>query len=374
MFSSNSTPFRFFVRLVAFILLLGCTSEVVFRTVIHASQLPLSHFDTTFKIDKYDPEWHTTGLLTYGRLGTPAGFWRINNAGWISAVDYLPPPERSLPLIAILGDSYIEGLLSDVDKHVDRYLSTALAGRYDVYSFAKSGWYLQQYVAVARYVKQCYQPSLLVIFVNRRDVSSSLRENGVQSPKWFQLGIAGTTFQEIPPTAYESRLTSLKHAVNSSATARYLLFNAGMEISGLGEAPIKDANLQDNDSPAPKTTDNQPTGESNLALLRPAKFMVDQLCAENPDTNIVFVADGPRYLSPAQLTANQMEPDAAAIQMACRANPQCYFLDLRHAFSADWQRHHRQFESVDGHHWSAYGNQVVAQALAEFLKNAGLVE
>ena len=374
MFSSNMTPLRFLLRLLVFLLVLTAVLEVWFRMVTPAAEIPMSYFDPRAKIDRFDPEGPSEGLFTVGRLARRAGEWRVNNAGWISAVDYFPSAERSKPLIAIFGDSYIEGFLSDVQQHVDVELQEALAARYDVYAFGKSGWYLEQYVATARYVSLEFQPSILVIFVAGDDVKASLRENGTSSAKWFQLGTEDTGFVEVAPTVGQSRLTSLKRAVNYSASARYLLFNAKLrlpwEAQPAIENPASESKQQQGNASA--GGEFQGTDAEVQKLLPAAQFMVTTLCEENPGISIVFVGDGPRYLLSDEINPATMNPDVAAIQKASESFSSCHFLDLRRVFSEDWASHHRRFESIDESHWNPYGNQVVAQALAAFLVSEGL--
>ena len=129
MFSSRRGPVLFLLRVVVFLLVFTALAEVWLRTVTPASETPLSYQDTSSMIIRFDPTGPREGLYTVGRMARRGGQWRVNNAGWISAVDYAPAAERERPLIALFGDSYIEGFLTDVDQHIDAYLPELLESR-----------------------------------------------------------------------------------------------------------------------------------------------------------------------------------------------------------------------------------------------------
>lgn len=376
MSSSRKTPLWFIARLLVFAVLLGIVSEVWFRTITPASELPVSYIDPATRIDRFYAEGPSEGVTTIGRLARHGGDWRVNNMGWLSDVDYQPPEERSKPLIAVFGDSYIEGFLTDLREHVDVVLRARLDERWDVYAFGKSGWYLEQYVAVARYARDSFKPDIMVIFVNGEDVQASLRENGVRSSKWFQLSTASKGFEELPPSQVEPSMTRLKIAVTYSATARYLLHNAKVEPPWGGQPGIEDINIrvEDDERRADVAEDPQVVESAIQALVPAATFMLDTLTGENPGVPIIVVGDGPRYLSADEAGAPITDPDIAAIQSSSAANPSCHFLDLRRVFSADWDQNHQRFEGIDTNHWNAYGNQVVANALAQFLASEGLLD
>ena len=62
---------------------------------------------------------------------------RVNNAGWVNDQHYRQQDET--PLLAVIGDSYIEALMVPYDKTLYGRLARSLAGRLRVYSFGASG-------------------------------------------------------------------------------------------------------------------------------------------------------------------------------------------------------------------------------------------
>src|SRR5258708_8933818 len=69
---------------------------------------------------------------------------RTNNYGFVSNIDY-DPLARS-PLLAIIGDSYVEAAMVPYDKTSAARLAEKLRGLARVYTFASSGSPLSQYL------------------------------------------------------------------------------------------------------------------------------------------------------------------------------------------------------------------------------------
>jgi len=359
-------PSRFVVRAAIFFLVFGVVAEVWLRTVMPACETPVPYQQQPSTIYRFDPHGPTSGLYSVGRLCLRGGEWHVNNAGWNSGVDYASVAERKRPLIALFGDSYIEGFLTDTDQHIDAYLPRMLPST-DSYAFGLSGWYLEQYVAVSRYAQERYQPDVLVIFVDNADVSDSRRENGVPSPFRWQIGAEGQSFEELPPTAaYMGSRKAL--LAKKSALLNYLRFNAKLTLPGMRSAaipqPATGAGAPDEGDPAGAVA---PADDTWRDLLPAADFMVGRLCAQHPGTPIVFVALSDRYLPVQDIALTPLFPDGRAVEAACKGRSQCSFIDLRYAFSRDWESHRVRFESADGRHWNAYGNRLVARTLADFI-------
>src|SRR6266498_273429 len=97
------------------VFLLVFFGEVFFTYVIRAAQQPWGYYDPTDKIARFAVE-QREGVYTIGRFAEQRARWRINNAGWNSDIDYVSADKRSKPLIAVIGDSYIEAMHVDVKK------------------------------------------------------------------------------------------------------------------------------------------------------------------------------------------------------------------------------------------------------------------
>jgi len=370
MSNSRRGPVIFLLCVVVFVLLFSAVAEVWLHTVTPASESPLSFQDTSAMIIRFDLSGPREGLFTVGRLARKGGQWRVNNTGWNSAVDYVPAAESERPLIALFGDSYIEGMLTDVDRHIDVYMQGLLKPPCNVYSFGGSGWYLEQYLATSRYVASRYGPDLLVIFIGGGDVFDSVRENGVVSSNLYQISETENRFVEVAPTEIYSQ-SRVARLAKKSAIVNYLRYNAKLRLPGMRNAAI----------PEPATGASEAGGGAGPAsadawrkLLPAADYMVGQLVAQHPGTPIIFVSYGDRYLPVEAVGETKLFADALAVQEASAGHPQCYFFDLRLAFSQDWAAHQRRFEAADGAHWNSYANRLVAETLAGFIEDNHLLD
>ncbi len=360
MFSSRHGAFGFLLRLVVFLALLGGLGEIWFRSVMPACEAPAFFMDSEWLIQRRDPSGPTSGLFTVGRYTAEGGFWRVNSEGWISLQDYHPPSARNRPLIAVFGDSFVEGLDTDIHQHLDVYLSDAFGGDVDVYSFGIGNWSLEQHVAVSRYVAASFDPDVMIILLDNNDVRDSVRDYGVVSPFLWQIEADEQGFQEVKPALLYAP-SALRDIAGQWSLLNYLRYNAGVVLWGGGNSTAVEA------------------AEAGWEELLPAAtFMVDLLSREHPGVPILFASHlgvkisapeiDERYLPPSEVESYPLFADARSVQHACRKYGDIDFLDLRVAFAEDWAVNAVRFESADGRHWNAYANRLVAESLAAYIQ------
>ena len=353
---------RFILRFGGFCIILTIVAEVFFRTIVPATSLPGSYMDPADGIFRFDSTWVTAGTNTHGRFGLRPADWRVNGAGWNSLFEYTSPQDKQRPRIAVLGDSFIEGFPTDVDEHVDTYLHALAGGKADVYAFGRSGWYLAQYVALARYAGEHFAPDTYVVFLNDHDIQDSLRENGVKIPYAYQITQDGAGFVELKPPAqyvFTTRSRTLRH----SAIVRYVRENLGITW-GQKDARVEDANLRPAETSAPD--------ERVSALLEPAAdYMVSRLVEEHPESTFLLVVDTDRPRIYAGEPVGRPRPEFDAIVRAARKHPTVRVLDLDPVFRRVYARDHLRFEGADGAHWDSYGNRIVAEAVYQSLRENG---
>jgi hypothetical protein len=365
--SRRRGAFALLVRVAVFMLLFVGICEVWFRVVMPAAMTPNNFQRDPVTMYRFDPAGSITGLYTVGRLCLPGGMWRINLAGWNSSVEYHSLAERDRhPLISVVGDSYIEGYLTDTDEHVDAYLPKMLPGT-ESYAFGVSAWYLEQYVATCRYARSRFEPAVLVIFANEGDVRDSLQQDGAAFPYWWQIARRGDSFVEVPPQgAYV--LSPRVALAKKSALIDYLRYNAKVELPGVRAASIPQPSVGGGFDAARRRD------EGWQKLFPAADFMIGNLCEQNPGVPVVFVwDDGRRYMRPEEVARTPLLPDGRAIREVCQRRPQCHFLDLRLLFAGDWAAHRMRFEAADGGHWNGRTNRLIAQEVADYIESRGLL-
>jgi hypothetical protein len=341
--------------LLAMVLLL----ELLFRFAIPASEVPTRYFDPDEKMIRFDTSGPRTGLFTRGRWAQLRAHWRINNYGWNSDVDYVASSrgERERPLIAIIGDSYINSFQVDPEKNLAAVLREELEGRFDVYRFGMPGAPLSHYLHMSRYVDRHFDPDVLVFVVVHNDFHLSLQEIRAR-PYYLQLRREDGRLTEVPPSAPKSDPAPWwLH----SATLRYLkitlqsyLLAGGMPAQGaqafIANIPVEEV-------------------EAHRETIREA---VDRLLStirqENRDRLVIVAMDAPRLdLYAGRIASSRVRWLNELMAAASRAHG-IPFLDLTDHFAAVYAERGLRFESPLDAHWNELGHREAARALATQLE------
>ena len=174
----------------------------------------------------FDPQAEPSGHFTSGRLAQQRSRWRINRLGWNSAYEYTPEEAAGRPIVAITGDSQIEGFYVDHSEHIIRQTESLSGGRIIGYSFGIAGYKLAEYVQVARYLAHHkMQPSVFVMYINRGDVWRSVLDlGGVAGTASPRLKLDGDAVRLVPGVVYQP--PGVRRLFRGIALARYFVFNA----------------------------------------------------------------------------------------------------------------------------------------------------
>src|SRR5947209_7799353 len=106
---------------------------------------------------------------------------RVNNAGFVNDQDYV---RDGPPLLAVIGDSFIEAQMVPYAESLQGRLAAALKDKFRVYSFAGSGAPLSQYLIWAGYAVKQYSARAVVINVVGNDFDESLSAYRVGPGFW----------------------------------------------------------------------------------------------------------------------------------------------------------------------------------------------
>src|SRR4051812_13697115 len=159
---------------------------------------------------------------------------RVNNAGFVNDQDYV---RDGAPLIAVIGDSFIEAQMVPYAESLQGRLAAALKEKFRVYSFAGSGAPLSQYLFWAGYAVKEYGARALVINVVGNDFDESLSAYRVGPGFWqYAPNANGELDLRLNPHEAGTLISLARH----SALARYFIINLGIQnrlfaIRWLGE-------------------------------------------------------------------------------------------------------------------------------------------
>ncbi|MBM3932935.1 MAG: SGNH/GDSL hydrolase family protein [SAR202 cluster bacterium] len=150
--------------------------------------------------------------------------YHVNADGWMSShddyVEVKPPGEYR---VAVIGDSYIEGLHIEPDENMAELIEQRLgATKAEVYRLGISGASLAQYLHFLREEVLDYQPDLVVIFMVPNDLQESYRPaQGSYTGSYMKINIdGGEVTGEVAPKPYTDPWYAGITA--TSATWRYL--------------------------------------------------------------------------------------------------------------------------------------------------------
>jgi hypothetical protein len=345
--------------------LLACVLlvELLFRFVIPAAEVPTRHFDRNERMLVFDTKGPREGLFTRGRFAQVRGHWRINDWGWNSEIDYLPAGERPAdrPLVAIIGDSYVNGFQVDPEDNLAAVLRRLLGPAFDVYSFGMPGAPLSQYLHMSRYVDRHFEPDVLAFVVVHNDFLESLWDLAPSSSFMQVKRRAGGWEEVLPPGPRGGRPWWMR-----SALMRYLRITLQSRL------------LVHYDENREKATfvANVPVEElsaQRAAIREATSWIVERIRKENPNRDVIFLMDAPR----ADLYAGTLETSpvgwlSGVLAEACRAQG-IAFVDLAEPFARAHARDGTRFESEVDAHWNAAGHRVAALALASALVKSGVV-
>ncbi|WNJ19762.1 alginate O-acetyltransferase AlgX-related protein [Pontibacter sp. G13] len=343
---------KFVIHLGLTLGILLVVAEMFFRWVIPAPEIPAAYFDPTYQIMRNDAEGPRTGQYTNGRLSEIRAPWRLNEHGWNSAFDFVPKAGRSKPLVAVVGDSYVENLYCAPESHLDYLIYEGLEQEMDVFGFGRRGGNFSNFVPMIDYVNQEFQPDVYVFVVNHRNLRESIMELG-RKPNFMQVAWENQQWKTIPAKAYQPH--PFKEMANSSAIVRYLRMNIPMELAWPHLPPLFP---QEEMAETPK-----PEVDQTAACLH----LIQEMQQRAGNTPILFVLH-PNRPSIYDGDVPVVQTEELQIVKESLQSMNLPVVDLNSAFKQAYERDQKLFEFEVNQHWNEYANEVAAGEIVRFLK------
>jgi hypothetical protein len=362
------------VMAASVVLFLAFCEFVVFRFVLLASDVPAN--DDVNDVVRYAPNQRGVWRVR-DEIAAP---YAINGQGWNSASgDYSRERTPGLSRIAVVGDSFVEGLQVAPDRNFAEFIGRARHEPTQVYRFGIAGAPMSQYLHMIDREVAGYRPDCVVVLLVHNDFDESFRfMPGRYTSSFRKLKVEGDrVVGEIPPQPWRSGPSEW---LRRTATARFLFYRWQVRP----EILLHPRAILDSLLPRPKQAppDVEPRMQANIdvhaVLAQEAEikatmgYLTARIAerAKDMGAKLVFAMDGHRsaiYLgigaSPA-LELNRLAAEAAAK----RGVP---FVDLQPAFQADWEANHRRFDFDSDNHWNEHGHEVAAKAIGSALDALG---
>jgi len=286
----------------------------------------------------------------------------VNNFGYVNDIDY--EPKKTTPLLAVVGDSYIEAVMVPYEETLQGRLKRSLENSGNrVYSFAASGAPLSQYLVFAQYARDVFHPVGLVVVIIGNDFDESLCT--------YSIGVAQHCYQRADSKGLvlkriDYKPTMLKKIARKSALIRHIHRNT----SGLRFKILATKHKQGN----VKYVGNK-RADFDQQRLNLSKKAVDQFLIDLPERsgispeNIVFVVDG---LRPELYHAESL-PDVKDSYVAIMreyfislANTKGFeVIDMQPHFIKRHLRDQVRFEFANDGHWNGTGHSEASSAVEQ---------
>ena len=316
------------------------------RTVSVTAASPVSHFSPNRDF-VFSRDWNLA-LVNRGH---------VNNAGFVNDQDY----HQESPLVAIVGDSYIEAAMVPFGETMHGRLAAALEGRLRVYSFGAAGAPLSQYLVWARHAVNEYGAGALVINVVGNDFDESLAAYG-RKPGFWQYVPDETRALRLRLSEYQRGVAS--EVVTASALGRYLVFNlqVGPQLFALRSLALGSP------AAAPEYAGNTAVA-AEVARVKDSLMAIDAFFRDLaglvrlPPERVLLTMDGFRYPQAADKGAGSYFD---RMRRAFRAKAEALGYEIIDLDPAFFERHRQTAEKfeypMDGH-WNATGHQVAFEAV-----------
>jgi hypothetical protein len=287
---------------------------------------------------------------------------RVNNAGFVNDQDY---GRDGPPLIAVIGDSFIEAQMVAHPQSLQGRLAAALAPKFRVYSFAASGAPLSQYLIYAGFAVKEYGARGVVINVVGNDFDESLMAYRVGPGFWQYAPDANGGLQlKLTPHRAGTLISLARH----SALARYVIINLGIQnrlfsIRWLAELIFgKPANAQ------PRYAGNTDASTDGKRV-RDSLAAIDAFFRDVPERvglppeRVLFTLDGFRSADAARAGEGTYFDLMRRAFMEKAAAKGYEVIDLDTRFIPRHARAGESFEFHDDNHWNAAGHDVAFEAV-----------
>lgn len=335
-------------------------AEVVLRFLPVNEGLRAQPVDAVNPVFRFEP--NRTAIWSEGWNLESVNRVHVNNDGFVNDQDY--DPAASTPLLAIVGDSYIEAGMVPFSETVGGLLQADLHGHGRVYTFAASGAGLTQYLVWADYARQRYRPDAFVINIIANDFDESLWHRG-RSPGFHH-------FQRMPDGTATIRRVDYQPSFwrllfRRSALVMYLVTN--MKVQQILDFSVQALGAKDK-----RWSSNIPY-ESSEAAFADYRWAVDRFLDALPAATgvgvdrIILVFDGlrPDMYDPA-LLADAQQGTWGVMRAYVMAQAQARGIDtvdLQPVFADHYARNQKRFEYPNDGHWNDLGHALAAKAIEQ---------
>lgn len=288
----------------------------------------------------------------------------VNNAGMVNNQDY--QKDETTPLLAIVGDSFIEALMVPYNETVQGRLAKALDRRLRVYSFGASGAPMSQYLIWGREAVRDYHANALIINIVGNDFDESHDAYKRDFPGYW-IYVPDPDGQ-LRLKLFEFNTGLIRSLVKYSALGRYVFVNLHAKTLSSEwnwfHAPVAPEISADTPRYAGNTVTDADSARVDASLAVIDAFFRDlpQVVGLPPE-RVTFTMDGFRYPDEAVKGAGTYF-DLMRRAFREKAEAKGYeVIDTDPLFFSHFRQHAQRFEDSRDHHWNATAHGIIANAI-----------
>ena len=287
----------------------------------------------------------------------------VNNYGFLNDHDYDPADES--PLLAIIGDSYVEAAQVENVAAMHGVLAAKIGSAGRVYSFGSSGSPLSNYLAYAEYATREFAADALVFIIVGNDFDESLTKYKDAPGMHYFSDAAG----HLDLVRIDFQPTLIGRLARQSALFRYVVANLRLNRQSLDNLLRSDEDVAEQ-----RYVGNTPA-DFDASRLADSIGVIDRFFVELPrqtgltSNRIAFVLDGmrPHLYDKTSLGAAQGSYfDLMRKYFAGAALNNGYeVIDLQPVFIREHASSGVRFEFSDDGHWNESGHALVAEEIGQ---------
>jgi len=301
--------------------------------------------------------------------------YKINANGWNSAYDqYSIDKSADKFRIAIIGDSYVEATEVNFDESLAERLENKLGkNHFEVYRFGISGAPMSQYLHMLRKEVIKYNPDLVVVVLVHNDFNESYEFlQGTYGSNFMKLQINDAdSVVEVEPKQFVKPWYTF---IRESATWRYLAMRQKMPYNYLKDLLLGNKIYYQANISMDSVRRNKIKNEiATNYIFRKIKEFCDSknarlLLVMNGVMDVVYnTVNKDESYKTGGLSLNEIAKKAAQ-------QNRIDFIDLEPVFEADFNKNQKRFTFTSDGHWNAYGHEVAANVIFDYVKNNTLHE
>ena len=292
----------------------------------------------------------------------------INNEGFVNNQDY--DPSAKTPLVAVIGDSYVQASLVPYPQTFFGRLSHEFEGKGRIYTFGASASGLSQYLIWAQYARDRYHPKEFIISLFGNDFVESLCSyHAVKEGIYcFNKDVQGNAQFERD----DYHPGKLQKILQSTRLGRYLWGNCNIKATLL--------NLKDMWQEKKRYASNAAFDVKEQEM-NDYRWTVDVFLDKLPEmtgvdpAHIVLLVPGFR---PEMYDVEQLKEVQASVWAKMRAyifeqakKRNIQTLDLHPYFMENYAKDKTRFEFSADNHWNTKAHEVITDAIikSKFLNN-----